>query len=177
MSFTLAAFALASQSPIVEAFDSACSGTRSVADVAAKAAAAGWSEEAAETRSPLNEIAGVYRAFGAPAGDRRFSRSLEGRVFYLWVRETIPAPIGQFVECRVYDFNTGEMEPVVEALSTHLRRPPGSRLGPFEDGTAGASWELPAGQSIFAAVEKPICGIVPNCTPRIVIQLDTPKEN
>ena len=162
---------------IFQAFESVCGGTASVDDVAARARAAGWSEEAPAAGSQFAFLVDLMRGAGARPVDRTFTAEVGGRRLHLWVRETIPAPMGTFVECKVFDFAPAEPITIVADALAWQGGASGARADPVVVSDQAVAWAGPDGAVFGASVERPPCEIVEPCSPRIVVELSVSKEN
>lgn len=179
MSLILAA-ALAMQPaaplPIVQAFDTVCAGTSTIAAASERALASDWVEETPSRESLMGELIAMTRAAGSPAGDRVFGRTIDGRTLHLWVRETIPAPRGQFVECGIYDFAPIEPDRTLDAIIASRGRAPTDVIGPLADGTRQAGWMSPRGPNIVAGLDRG-CRTRTDCSARIALYQSVLKED
>lgn len=163
---------LASAQPAIQTFDKVCSAATSIDDAAARATADGWTEFEPPKQSPLGYVVGVTRAVGGPKGDKPFRR--DGDALFVWARETIPAPMGQFVECKVFDFSVSEL-PSEEALAAWAGRKPDQRFD-FDDGKSRL-WFTGDGRSTTVSIETPPCFGNPCQKPRLVIERSILKNN
>ncbi|WP_260582171.1 hypothetical protein [Sphingopyxis sp. PET50] len=110
----MAAPDLGAAAPAFMAYDSVCAKADTVETIGARAVAEGWSDFEPERTSPMGYVVGVTRAIAGRSGDRVFRR--DGDNLFIWVRETIPAPVGQFVECKIFDFSVAAL-PSEEAMA------------------------------------------------------------
>ncbi len=162
---------LASAQPAIQTFDKVCSAATSIDDAAARAAADGWSEFEPEKQSPLGYVVGITRAVGGPKGDKPFRR--DGDALFVWARETIPAPMGQFVECKVFDFSVSEL-PSEEALAAWAGRKPDQSMD-LSDGKLRI-WFDGDDRSTSMSIQTPPCFRNPCEQPRLVIERSVFKK-
>ena len=163
--------------PIFQAFESVCVGTASVDEAASRARAAGWVEEAPAAGSQLAFMVDLMRGVGAPPVDRTFTAEVDGRRLHMWVRETIPAPMGTFTECKVYDFAPPEPFTIVADALAWQDRGSGTGADPVVLSEQAVGWEGPGGVIFGASIERPPCEIVQPCSPRIVLDQSVSKEH
>ncbi len=162
----------ASAQPAIQAFDKVCSAASSIDDAAARAAADGWAEFEPAKQSPLGYVVGITRAVGGPKGDKPFRRDSDS--LFIWARETVPAPMGQFVECKVFDFGVSEM-PSDEALVAWVGRKPDQRFD-LSDGKV-RMWFDGDDKSTSISIQTPPCFRNPCEQPRLVIERSILKNN
>jgi len=163
---------LSSARPAISAFDKVCAAAASIDDAAARAAADGWTEFEPAKASPLGYVVSLTRAMGGPKGDRAFRR--DGDSLFVWTRETIPAAAGQFVECRVYDFDVKTL-PSEEALNAWAGRKPDHSFN-FDDGQSRLWLSYDGSKSTSVSVQTPPCLANPCPQPRLVIERSVSKN-
>jgi len=157
---------LGAAAPAFATFDAVCARADTVDVAGERATAEGWSEFEPEKNSPLGYIVGVTRAFGGPEGDRSFRRD-DGSI-NIWVRRTIPAPMGQFVECKVYDFAVAEVPPRA-ALVAWAGGKPSSVVEISGDIALG--WDKADGSMVLVSIQTPPCFVAGKCqASRLVIE-------
>lgn len=163
---------LASAQPAFQSFDKVCAAATSIDDAAARATADGWTEFEPERHSPLGYVVGITRAVGGPKGDKPFRR--DGDTLFIWARDTIPAPMGQFAECKVFDFSVSEL-PSEDALAAWAGRKPDQHLD-LSDGKLRI-WFDGDDKSTSVSIQTPPCFRNPCGQPRLVIERSVFKNN
>lgn len=152
--------------PAFAAYEKVCAQADSVEAVGTQAVAEGWRDFEPERNSPLGYVVGITRALGGPKGDRPFMR--DDSAINIWARETIPAPMGQFVECKVFDFSIAEA-PSRAALIAWAGGTPtfASEL----EGDSAWLWDRADGSSVVVSIQTPPCFVAGKCQQsRLVIE-------
>jgi|GEM_PF-2658708 len=163
------------QPPIIQAFETVCAGTATVRQAADRALAARWVEEAPAAGSPFAQLTGVMRDMGAGPAGRTFTAEVGGRRLHAWLRETIPAPIGTFVECKIYDFAPAEPLTIIEDARRWQGRADGAEIGPMGNGLHAIAWDDGRGNVVGAGIERSPCPAGGICPARIVVEQSMAK--
>lgn len=162
----MAAPDLGAAAPAFMAYDSVCAKADTVETIGARAVAEGWSDFEPERTSPMGYVVGVTRAIAGRSGDRVFRR--DGDNLFIWVRETIPAPVGQFVECKIFDFSVAAL-PSEEAMAGWIGQPPAQKLN-LADGQLRI-WSFGGDKTTSVSIQTPPCFTASGCQkPRLVVE-------
>ncbi|MBL0914571.1 MAG: hypothetical protein IBJ13_03360, partial [Sphingopyxis sp.] len=130
-------------------------------------------EEVPETMAAARAAFGILLAAisGVKPGGDETEAKLDA--LFVWARETIPAPMGQFVECKVFDFSVSEL-PSEEALAAWAGRKPDQSMD-LSDGKLRI-WFDGDDRSTSMSIQTPPCFRNPCEQPRLVIERSVFKK-
>jgi len=149
----------------VRAFASLCEGTSDADEPAARALAAGWSEQQPEQGSELALLVGLHQP---DVRGRTFVSGEGGKRVHLWVRMTQPVRVA---ECSIYIFDVAAPEAVLDDVIAWRGVAPEIDLKGEGEGERAVGWSAADGSTIVASIERFPCPTRRSCRPqRVVIQ-------